>query len=405
MNKTGSSAIQRALKGYKTDHVIYAHMGDPNPYNHSLPLRTVFRTAQEGGGGGAKYGWSQADMARLKAGWEQGFERMLTGVDGRDVIFSAEYLSGNSITPELVTRIKDRLRPHFDDIRVIAYVRPPVGYMQSLFQQHVKGGQRELVPARLYPQYRQRFEPWIEVFGRTAVELIKFDRETLVGGNAVLDFTHRIGLDMTGRKLADANPSMSLEVMATLYAQRKLGAGFVAFPGAPKKNLELIDALAPLGQTRLTFAPELVEPVLRHNARDMTWIEKQLGAPIRDYVTEAPDAITSEADLLAVAAGKSGHLGLILRKIGFPGKQLAALEAQKQGAERVAAFVDLWREYINAGRPDFGPAPAQPASSRLSRSVGRLLRNLGVAEDRLSRIRAEPSTLRRMKILAGTLKK
>ena len=55
------------------------------------------------------------------------------------------------------------------NITVIAYVRPPVSFMASAFQQAVRVEGRTDRRSRFWPGYRERFEKLDTVFGRENV--------------------------------------------------------------------------------------------------------------------------------------------------------------------------------------------------------------------------------------------
>ncbi|MCP5093878.1 MAG: hypothetical protein GY949_23485 [Gammaproteobacteria bacterium] len=343
MHKTGSSSIQRTLVGWQSEHLVYADLGKPNPANHSAALSTLFGADDTAQDLHRRDGRSLEDIARLRSHWRTGFDRVLADPARRDVIFSAEALSIWYLERSIVEALHSALSAAFGRIRVIAYIRPPVSFMQSIFQQYIKGGLDELLPDLLYPRYQARLEKWIEVFGSDAVELIRFSPETLVGGGAVTDFAARTGVDLSGTPVRHANPSMSLEALACLFAQRKYGLGFAPERKAAQKNLALIGLLNQLGDQRLRFAPALVDPVLAAQGDDLDWIEARLGQPLRDCATDRPGAIGSEADLLALAAILSAPLVRLARASGVKAGRITKIRSRAGGARRTALLVDALR--------------------------------------------------------------
>ena len=68
--------------------------------------------------------------------------------------------------------------------RVVAYVKRPISFMQSAFQQRIKTNLRRLdVASGLWPKYRDRLEKMDEIFGRENVDLHVFDSSTLIKGD------------------------------------------------------------------------------------------------------------------------------------------------------------------------------------------------------------------------------
>ena len=49
-----------------------------------------------------------------------------------------------------LVRMRQHLRRHFDQIRIVGYVRPPAGFITSGFQQRVRGGAMGLDLDRVY---------------------------------------------------------------------------------------------------------------------------------------------------------------------------------------------------------------------------------------------------------------
>lgn len=83
-----------------------------------------------------------------------------------------------------------------DRTRVALYLREPVDYIASMYQQIVKAQNitknfKEYVETS-FPSYSYIANEWTEVFGRENVALRKYDRGDLVGGDIVSDFANLV---------------------------------------------------------------------------------------------------------------------------------------------------------------------------------------------------------------------
>lgn len=99
--------------------------------------------------------------------------------------------------------IKEMFSEHATSWRILCYVRRPDEHIVSSYQQAIRnnsgfnGSFEAYYNKRLkddYYRYNYQIERWAEIFGRDAVEVRVFHRETLQGG-PVEDFIRWIGLD------------------------------------------------------------------------------------------------------------------------------------------------------------------------------------------------------------------
>lgn len=298
MHKTGSSSIQHMFFTHGHPKVQY---GYTDQSNHSRLFSAMFTddagfkrdVAIRG------HGMNEAEVREWGAKWRGVYEKYLPQCKREIFLFSAEDIS--SFPGATRQNMIDFFRRYSDDIQILAYVRPPVSFLQSGFQQNLKGSLRR--PQGLRPvRYEWRFGGMDDAFGRDNIELIKFDRKTLVGGDILTDFASRIGIDMPKDVSVSTNVSLSQEATALLWVQRKFGDGYVAdTDDSSRKNEAFVDALAKVGETKLRFSAELLAPQIRKQKSDFEWMEKRLGAPLIDDVIEDPNAITSFKDLTRIA--------------------------------------------------------------------------------------------------------
>ncbi len=303
MNKTGSSAIQAHFAGLRHPNLTYAPWMSSNHSGLFVLLfcgeetRRQYPLFKAGG----------EDLQRKLRGdistWERRFKRAM-----RDCVSGTFLITGEDISnPALrhgVEPLQSMLREHFDEVRVLAYVRGPRSFATSAFQQRLKGGGlRDLRVERLWPHYRKRIADFDRVFGKENVEIREFHQSHLKDGDIVADFAEALGVPAGQSRPEAQNESLSAEATAMLYCQRKFGDGLVAgYPGALLANKRFVRALASVGDGRLAFSQGLWDPVLDENSDDLAWMEDRLGRPFLEGKQDPRDRIIDgEEDLVALA--------------------------------------------------------------------------------------------------------
>ncbi|WMS45350.1 hypothetical protein RDV64_23645 (plasmid) [Acuticoccus sp. MNP-M23] len=298
MHKTGSSSIQATMAKMATKDPLYVL---PNPANNSVPLAAIF---EENPRGLFKHRSKRQDpeyTSKIIEQWKNSIDETLSSCNARSVVFSAEYLSVAS--HEAIERMRDYLSRYCSSIQIIGYVRPPVPWINSAFQQRSKNRAvnnfQELITLR---DYRKVFEKFDKIFGVENVSLVVFDRKTLKGNDVVLDFAHRIGFPLNHEDVVQANESMSLEAVSLLYAKRFFGSPMNwENPNSAKAYARFLDKLRGLGKRKVSLAESLVAPLLADHQDDIDWMEQRVGASLRGETDFAADAIGGEEDLIAVA--------------------------------------------------------------------------------------------------------
>lgn len=131
------------------------------------------------------------------------------------VIYSNENFFGKAGQLDLAG-LHDLLRQHFDEIRVICYLRDPYKLLISRAQEQVKSGVRTYQAVVAAPPVLDmaRLQDFIALFGRAALELRNFD--AVVAGDSSLtgDFMNCIqpGISLEGlQETGTQNVGLSLE--------------------------------------------------------------------------------------------------------------------------------------------------------------------------------------------------
>ncbi|MEW5838769.1 MAG: hypothetical protein AB1717_08050 [Pseudomonadota bacterium] len=190
MHKTGSSSIQDFFFGAELDGITYLDMGGYS--NHSGYLSTILLEKPHLYHAHLSMGRGQDEVDKLRLRYLDKLRESIKRCTTERMIISAEDLSHRSIGESGLMRLKHELAPYFEKISVIGYVRRPIDYVQSAFQQIVKEGSSSWFSWRdlpkIVPRYRGSFEPMDAVFGRENVTLIPFVKTNIKGGDVVVDF-------------------------------------------------------------------------------------------------------------------------------------------------------------------------------------------------------------------------
>ncbi|PFG08967.1 hypothetical protein [Marinobacter sp. LV10MA510-1] len=290
MHKTGSTSIQGAISQLDSPDFQYLTLDNPN---HSVALRTLFGEEPLGHPRLRFRGYdkpSDVDSYRIK--WLAHFEEQIKHAD-RTLVISGEDLSleGNS---KILKNLKAALSVRFDEFQVIAYVRRPVSYTESAFQEVIKNGGAFFRPELHFPKYKQRFESLEDIFGPAAVTYVLFDRNVLSGQDVVSDFYHRVGISQAPKEVIDDNQSLNLAALSVIYKNRKINSAKGALTGVA--NSKLVLAARHLEGPRFHFGDNIVAPLLEAYRGEIEWMEQRLGVSLHESI--APEgACESEQDL------------------------------------------------------------------------------------------------------------
>ncbi|MAP95584.1 MAG: hypothetical protein CMK07_11595 [Ponticaulis sp.] len=338
MHKTGTSSIQDTLA--KIDHPDYAYLKWRSPNLSGLFAQQFYEPVEEYHSFKLS-GQTREELLRERKANFLRMSEQLSQVTKPNLIFSAEDITAPNDTFGMATqKLADYLSNWATEFKVYAYVRTPSSFMMSAFQQRVKGSKLKNIKVdTLWPRYRDRLERLDKIFGQENVELVKFHRSEFKGGDVVTDFAGRLGISLTPDQIEQSNEGLSLEALALLFAQRNLGSGRPSgFKGSHKLNDQFIEKLSSIGSGKSSFSPEFLEPIFEANKDDLDWIENRLGAKLSDIPAPAPNQISCDEDLIAIAEANSNELDHALVELlseSELGRSMTAVEK----AEKISALL------------------------------------------------------------------
>ena len=305
MHKTGTTSIQRTLQDLASGRARYVQLGGSN---HSAPIVTAFHEDPSTMGLHRRAGREAGTVAELRQKMRERLDSELS----RTAQFDKFVISGEGIValpPPSLKELRAALLARVGQVQVFAYMREPVGYSISAFQQRVKNGATAFRLTQ--PEYRKKFQRFINVFGREHFSARVFARDQLKDGSVVADFCNVWSLPYDPATEVRSNESISEPVVKLMHLFNREGP-------APEQNRRWLNARNDLTAALSAHFPGRFElPREFHgqavDADDLAWLERQLGIvfPVttteaasedafRDYLDSIDDAVVaSYRELLA----------------------------------------------------------------------------------------------------------
>jgi hypothetical protein len=345
MDKTGSTSIRASLsKHLDNPKFHYVKLGMLN--NASRSLAAGFKDNPETFPFFKHSGMSAEELKQHKVKAVEDLSVELQKAAGKTAIISAEAVS--SFNEREFRGMCEGIAAGAKVIEAVGYIRRPKEYMESNFQQHIKGHfSSKLKPGRLLPEYRRRFEKFDKVLGPENVRFWLFDPQTFHGNCAVQDFCHRIGLGFPPENVIRINEGLSRPALSLLYAYRKYGPKIGAGVRLVKEDQLLVQHLRKLQGPKLRFHSSMVLPIIEKNTDDIAWMEERLGSSmLEDITAHDAEAIKCESDLLDFS---SQSLQWLAEQLGL---DFPSTSTQTVDVKQVALWMDALRHKLaNSGLP------------------------------------------------------
>ncbi len=285
MHKTGSSSIQASLNKYHAHGIRYADLG---PANHSEPLLTAFLQHPEKYHIHIKNGRSKDQIRDIKEKALLLLVRELSRSDCERLIISGEGLSSLSFKELIV--FKEVLSRFSEKITVIAYIRDPVSYMSSDFQEAVKGGYSgSELPL---PYYREKFEKFFRVFGRKNINFRLFNKKSLVNGSVVSDFCELINIPHTSVVEKSSNESISLDAVKLMYLFNKKGVMSLGEEKLLRARKKMVMLISDISNEKFLIPENICQAYI--DVPDLQWMEQQTGFSLYKYAA-TPDSVAKQS--------------------------------------------------------------------------------------------------------------
>jgi len=291
MPKTGSTAIQLALN--KSNLGPYFSYTKLTEINHSVPIRSLFSKNPESYLPHIAKGLSKNDIYKYN---ECNRELLINSfLNGK----ATQIISGEDIYHMNLVELKEFklcLDKYFDELLIVAYIRPPTAFVNSAFQQIVKMNvMHEEIFSIISPNYKDKLEKFYSVFGENNINLFKFEISSLYKNDIVFDFCSNLNIPIEGYKTSWENESISKEAISLLYTYTEFGRKIVGKKDYQRLNEKLVENIRKIGNTRFEFSKVFLDKILEYD--DILWIEEIMNENILGEIKYSEGAISSKMDL------------------------------------------------------------------------------------------------------------
>lgn len=334
MPKTGTTSIQQSLCFGLSDPAFrYLHWQRINCndemgllFGDSLPHRYF----------SVKLGWSAWQVRHYKKRVVAELEKILAATPATvRPLLSAE--PSWRMNEREFTRLRTFMADRGYAVNIIAYIRPWKQWLESHFQQRVKGGQGiAFLPNdhtfRL--DYRARIQTLETIFGAAQVQILNYAPKNFPEGCVVRDFCQQVGIRADQIQIKRSNDSLKLPAVQLLYAYRKFGPGYGRGRQAWLENYLMNQQLLQLGGPPVRFHSSLVASFIGELAPQRPWLEQRFGSAFTEDIYKADDqiCIREEADLFDFAPATLAWLAAASRSapVRATNRQEAALAVSAQ---------------------------------------------------------------------------
>ena len=168
LHKTGSTSIQKALKGYNKDGVKAIGFEEEN---HSIPMYTIFSENRSDYHIWTNAGANKDQVNQRRETYLKILTDHINDKNNEKLIISGEDIS------VLSAKEKHKLIKFFTkldiSIKVIAYVRSPIDWSASVFQQMAKDGHPP--KGKIATNYKHSLKPFLEILGKNNILVFPFN--------------------------------------------------------------------------------------------------------------------------------------------------------------------------------------------------------------------------------------
>jgi hypothetical protein len=316
MHKTGTTSIQNSLKSLDDENFYYARIA--GRANHSISMLAIFGSLKDGRVGKKHFGKHGMGLQENIRRAREGIETSIAAARGRTLVFSGEGMI-KLRTDELAGLKSFMGQRGYDDIEIVAYVRPPYGYVSSAVQQKVKAGNDGMLRIKgSLPQYHAKFSKFDDVFGAENVRLIKFDPAAFEGNDVVLDFISKMGIARDSITLIRKNESITRLAAQLRFQHSELVESGLQRPIRGGLGSALCNRLRTLDEVKFRLAPSLLKPYIDSIKPDVQWMEQRLGQSLEEKLADEPGDILSVDDLRQPVPGIDEKLRALLAEAGVP---------------------------------------------------------------------------------------
>lgn len=210
----------------------------------------------------------------------QAFESIFQTEECKKVIISGEDLS--NLDRNEVTGFREWIKPFFSRVKVLVFVREPVGWSESATQEWVKAGARlsSVYADPPLPRYKARLEPWIQVFGREAVSCFDFESARQETAGIVGTVCRLSGVPIEKSQASNAeksNESLSHIGISIISALNQLEHSYTDHSSRPGRFKGDIELCRRIPGSKFQFPPRVARLIENATKADMGWLSSEMG--------------------------------------------------------------------------------------------------------------------------------
>lgn len=313
VHKTGSSAIQEALYNLDLTHseYDYLHFGRANS---SLVIGNAFRNDEN-----LSKRYCTSDMKKLGRIRQHARTLIIDTLNSSEkanLILSAEVIS--AFCPDEIHDLISFLREYFQNITFFVYIREPVSYSVSAFQEKIKRNYIAVEPYSL--EFDSVIDTIEKLIGRDNVHTYLYNKNDFPDGNIVRHFFEKILNNESGVykiESSERNESLSLTSVKFLYIYRKLLVSSDVSLGCPNTFNLFMELMCFQGE-KLFFHSDLAKQVVKKNTDFYKWAMEKTGKAFSPYSPPLGVAsISGEDDLMRVSFDELQMLNTVLKHRGI----------------------------------------------------------------------------------------
>ena len=319
MHKTGSSSIQETFCGekFKSGKIKYFPILGPN---HGVGFKKLFphiRSTEE-----LRKLEFESSLPLLKENiYMNLIYKTAKELENENIFFSGEDFSNTSYVVDLVNHIFPN-----HEIELICYVRNPIDFASSGFQQKVKGNGYNLTQKinfnNIIPDYRKKFEPYVKNNKISKLHIKEYKRSNLIGGDVIDDIAKIMKLEPNEYDKVISNESADGIVIAYTFLLKsskiyKAATKVLNNKLVSKTNQKFLKIFESNKSPKIILCGKKLNEAIKEKKDSIKWIEDYLCTKFKDTVNQDKDAfyINDEYDIFKLAKKHKSILENLKRKI------------------------------------------------------------------------------------------
>jgi hypothetical protein len=221
LHKTGSTAIQYALDGYRDDSIKYSRL---TRQNHSNAIQSIFSKDAHSIRFYKNYGITKKEVGKEKIFFKAQLENELNDPFIQKLIISGENIS--NLKTDEKKEMLNFFKLHNWNCKILCFVRDPNEWIGSYANTKIKLG---INPKNISFNLKEKLQPFVDNLELKNVNV--FDYSYLVKNNInIVDFVAKFLNIKLKKQTKFVNKSMSLEATAVAFKLNSIPITLLGYP-------------------------------------------------------------------------------------------------------------------------------------------------------------------------------